>query len=204
MRNLIACAALMFGFAGELAAQPDATMIELVKPIAFYPDGLVAQVLAASTHPKEIAKAAAWLDGDRPWDSGKLAQEVDGTAWSPDIKALALTRPVLDAMSGDLVWTKALGAAYARNPAAVMSAVQALRHAAQAAGELISTSGARVVVSGGTILLEPVDGQFVYVPGRGVFNVAAYERFSWGWHGWQLGWKDGVVRYQDTPYLSQH
>src|SRR5258706_6396899 len=124
-------------------------------------------------HPKEIVQAEAWLDGDRPWDSGELAQEVDGTTWSPGIKALALTRPVLHAMSRDLVWTKALGEAYARNPAAVMSAVQALRHATQAAGELISTSGARVVLSGATILLEPVDGQVVYGPGRGGFHLAA-------------------------------
>jgi hypothetical protein len=186
------------------AAAHPATITDVVAPIAFYPDVLVAQVLVASTHPEEIVKAEAWLDGEHPEDTRELAQEIDGSMWRPDIKALALTRPVLDAMLGDFAWTTALGEAYSRNPAEVLRAVQAIRHTAHAAGELTSTSGQRVIVSGATILLEPVDPQFVYVPGRGVFDVAAYERFPWGWHGWQISWKDGAVRYQDAPYLSQH
>ena len=202
-RYLTACAALMLGLSGEVGAQPTgaslAPLTELVAQIAFYPDVLVGQVLVASTHPDEILNAEAWLEGDRPWDPSQLAQEVDANTWSPDIKSLALMRPVLDAMSRDLAWTKAVGEAYTRNPAEVVRAVQVVRRAAQDDGELISRSGQRVIVSGATILLEPVDPQFVYVPGRGVFDVGAYQRFSWGWHGWQLGWKDGAVRYQDAP-----
>ena len=200
-RYLTACAALILGLSGEVGAQSTgaslAPLTELVAQIAFYPDVLVAQVLLASTHPDEIANAEAWLEGDRTWDPRELAQEVDGNTWSPDIKALVLMRPVLDAMWHDLAWTKALGDAYTRDPAEVVRAVQAVRRAAQADGELISRSGQRVIVSGATILLEPVDPQFVYVPGRGVFDVGAYERFSWGWHSWQLSWKDGAARYQD-------
>jgi hypothetical protein len=203
----IVCAAIMFGPVGEARALEapahPATMTELVAPIAFYPDALVAQVLAASTHPGEIVEAGAWLDGEHPWDSSELAQEVDGNTWSPEIKALALMRPVLDGMRRNFAWTKALGESYARNPGEVVSAVQTVRHKAHAGGELTSSSGQRVITSGTTIFLEPVDRRFVYVPGAGVFDIGAYERFAWGWLGWQVGWKDGVVRYQDAPYISQ-
>jgi len=203
MRYLLLCAAFL-GLAGQAAAQPadKVTINELVAPIALYPDVLVAQVLVASTHPDEIVNATSWLDAERPWDSRELAQEVDGNAWHPDIKALVLMRPVLDGLRRNFAWTAALGVAYTRHPEAVLDAVQALRHAALAAGELTSTSGQRVIVSGATILLEPVDPQFVYVPGGGVFDVGAYDRFAWGWHGWQVGWKDGVIRYQDAPYAA--
>ena len=188
--------------ASQAAAQPTSAINELVAPIVFYPDVVVAQVLAASTHPDEIVNAEVWLKEERPRDSRELAQEIDGNEWHADIKALALTRPVLDAMQHKIAWTKALGEAYTRNPADVVSAVQAVRHKAQAAGELASSSGQRVLVNGTVIHLEPVDRQYVYVPGAGVFDVAAYERFSWGWHSWQLNWKDGVVRYHDRPYIS--
>jgi hypothetical protein len=204
MRYLVVCAALALVVSGESRAQPAApvTITELVAPIAFYPDVLVAQVLVASTHPDEIVHAELWLDGERPFDPRELAQEVDGNNWPADIKALALVRPVLDAMRRNFAWTTALGEAYARDPAEVLGAVQAVRHAAQAAGELTSTSGQRGIVRGTTILLEPVDPRFVYVPGGGVFDVGAFERFAWGWHGWQLDWKVGAVRFQDAPYLS--
>src|SRR5258706_11888534 len=122
MRYLIACAALALGLAGETAAQPAAkvTITELVAPIAYYPDVLVAQMLAASTRPDEIVHAESWLDGEHPWDSRELAQEIDGKVWSPDIKALALMRPVLAAMRRNFAWTTALGEAYAAQPAEVL------------------------------------------------------------------------------------
>ena len=204
MKSLSLYIASVLLVATEVAAQPIAgpsAIRELVAPIAFYPDVVVAQVLAASTHPDEIVSAEAWLEGEHPWDSRELAQEIDGNQWHADIKALALTRPVLDAMQDKIAWTKALGEAYARNPADVVNAVQAVRQRAQAAGELVSSSGQRVIVNGTVIHLEPADRQYVYVPGAGVFDVAAYERFGWGWHSWQLNWKDGMVRYHDRPYL---
>ncbi|MBV9190543.1 MAG: DUF3300 domain-containing protein [Betaproteobacteria bacterium] len=204
MKFIVLVAAAVLGFAGQAAAQSSktATFTELVAPIAFYPDVLVAQVLAASTHPDEIGNAGAWLDGEHSWDARQLAQEVDGNHWHPDIKALALTRPVLETMRRNVQWAKALGEAYASNPSGVVAAVQAVRHKAQAAGELVSSSGQRVVVAGAMIHLEPVDAQYVYVPGAGVFDVAAYERFGWGWHAWQINWTKGDVRYQDAPLAS--
>ena len=207
MRYIIICAALALGLTSEARAQPltahPTAIAKLVAPIAVYPDVLVAQVLVAATHPNEIIKAEVWLDGERSWDARELAREVDANMWPPDIKALALMRPVLNVMGRDFAWTTALGKAYARNPAEVLHAVQTVRSTAQAAGELTSTSGQRVIISGSTIFLEPVDRQFVYVPGLGVFDVGAYERLPWGWHGWQVSWKDGAVRYLDAPPLSQ-
>ena len=208
MKWLVACLLLVLGLAGELGAQPAAapptTMTDLVAPIAVYPDVLLAQVLAASTHPDEIVKAEAWLDGKRPWHPRELAQEVDGNPWHPEIKALALIRPVLHQMQGNLASTAALGEAYERNPAEVLRAVQAVRQKAQAAGELASASGQRIIVKGATIMLEPLDPEFVYVPGAGVFDVSATESFAWGWHAWQVSWKEGDIRHQDAPYRSSH
>ena len=206
MRYVIICAALALGFTSEVRAQPLAyptAITRLVAPIAIYPDVLVAQVLVASTHPNEIIEAEAWLDSERSWDARELAQQVDANKWAPDIKALALMRPVLNVMQRDFAWTTALGKAYARNPAEVLNAVQTVRSTAQAAGGLTSASGQRVIVSGSAIFLEPVDPRFVYVPGLGVFEVGAYERLPWGWHGWKVSWKDGAVRYLDAPDLSQ-
>src|SRR5258705_1713047 len=116
MRYLIVCVALALAVAGETRAQPAApvTITELVAPIALYPDVLVAQVLVASTHPDEIVHAELWLDAERPLDPRELAQEVDGNNSPADIKALALVRPVLDALRRNFAWTTALAEAYAR------------------------------------------------------------------------------------------
>jgi hypothetical protein len=186
------------------AAAADATITELVTPIAFYPDALVAQVLVASAHGEEIAQAAAWLEDEAPWRERERAQAIDDQTWHPEVKALAMTPPVLGAMRRNPAWTVALGEAYARNAPEVLNAVQAVRHTAQAAGALGTTSGQRVIVRGSAIVLEPVDATFVYVPGVGVFDVGAADRFAWGWQHWQVDWQSGAAAYQNRPDPSPH
>src|SRR5579871_1286369 len=77
---------------GQLAPrQPlDAGQLEqLVAPIALYPDGLVAQILAASTYPAQIAAADQWLRsmGNAPPEQVASAADAQG-AWDPSVKAL--------------------------------------------------------------------------------------------------------------------
>src|SRR5215469_13971955 len=61
----------------------------LVSPIALYPDALVAQILAASTFPDQVAVADNWLQQNKSLTGSALMQAVNGQSWDPSVKALA-------------------------------------------------------------------------------------------------------------------
>src|SRR5712691_12125434 len=71
------------------AAQPSEQVLQLVAPIALYPDELVAQVLAASTYPSEIVQASNWVRANASLKGAQLAAAVDSQPWDPSVKALA-------------------------------------------------------------------------------------------------------------------
>ena len=100
---------------------------QLVAPIALYPDGLVAQVLAASTYPTQIVEAERWMQEHKNLQGQDLAKAVNEQIWDPSIKALTEFPQVLDNMNKNLSWTSALGDAYVNDPKGVMSAIQLLR-----------------------------------------------------------------------------
>jgi thiol:disulfide interchange protein len=106
----------------------------LVAPIALYPDALVAQVLAASTNPDQVAFADDWLHQNSNLTGAALAQAVDQQSWDPSVKALTQFPSVMDTLAKNLPWTSSLGQAYENQQAEVMAAVQAMRAKAQAAG----------------------------------------------------------------------
>jgi hypothetical protein len=54
---------------------------DLVAPVALYPDSLVAQVLAASTYPIEIAEAQQWVTDHPKWKPPKLMDEAKKQTW---------------------------------------------------------------------------------------------------------------------------
>src|SRR5262245_31142168 len=70
----------------------------LVKPIALYPDPLLAQVLAAATYPSDIPAAARWADDHRAVDPARLttAMAADDVRWDPSVQALLPFPSVLD------------------------------------------------------------------------------------------------------------
>jgi len=146
------------------AAQPSEQVLQLVAPIALYPDELVAQVLAASTYPSDIVQASNWVRANASLNGSQLAAAVDPQPWDPSVKALTQFPSVLDNMASNLAWTSALGAAYTGDAAQVMDAVQVLRQRSQAAGTLRSTSQQTVSNQGGTIVIEPANPAVVYVP----------------------------------------
>src|SRR5438876_6553547 len=93
-----------------------------------------------------------------------LADAVDTRPWDPSVKALTQFPSVLDNMNQNLSWTSALGDAYVNQRDDVMSAVQALRKRAQASGTLKNTGQQTVATQDGSIVIEPADPDFVYVP----------------------------------------
>jgi len=137
----------------------------LVAPIALYPDALVAQVLAASTFPDQVAVANYWLQQNKSLTGTALMQAVDKQSWDPSVKALTQFPSVLNNLSTNLSWTSSLGEAYHDQSADVMTAIQTLRAQAKAKGNLNSTPQIKVVQEAPqTIVIQSANPQVVYVP----------------------------------------
>ncbi len=153
------------GYSGQGAPLSADQLQQLVAPIALYPDALVAQILGAATFPDQVAAASGWLQQNKSLTGTALMQAVDKQPWDPSVKALTEFPSVLDNLAKNLSWTSSLGEAYHTQAADVMSAVQALRAKAKAAGNLKSGSQITVVQqSPQTIVIQPTNPQVVYVP----------------------------------------
>ena len=137
---------------------------QLVAPIALYPDGLVAQVLAASTYPLQITDAARWRQAQSDAAPEQIAAEADGQNWDPSVKALTAFPQVLAQMADNLSWTTELGNAYYNQPQDVLTAVQTMRQRAQSAGNLQNTPQETVTDNQGYVQVEPANPEVVYVP----------------------------------------
>jgi len=205
---------------------------QLAAPIALYPDALVAQILAAATFPDQVTFASDWLTQNKNLTGTALTNAVDTQTWDPSIKALTQFPSVLDNMAKNLSWTSALGEAYHTQPSDVMTAVQALRAKAQAAGNLKSGSQITVVQqSPQVIVIQPTNPQVVYVPtynptvvygtpyvtpgystaavvttavlAFGVgIAIGAAMSNSWGYSYWNCNWHGGAVVYHSTGYYG--
>src|ERR1700677_42596 len=103
----------------EAPATPD-ELDSLVAPIALYPDSLVAQILAASTYPDQVAVADYWLGQNKTLTGTALAQAVDQQTWDASVKALTQFPTVLDQLAKNLGWTSSLGQAFSAQQADVM------------------------------------------------------------------------------------
>jgi len=137
---------------------------QLVAPIALYPDALVAQILAASTYPTQVADADRFVAHNVGTPTQELARIVNTQAWDPGVKALTAFPSVLSNLARNLDWTSKLGNAYYNQPQDVMAAVQAMRQRAYAAGTLRSSPQESVVYQQGSIVIQPVNPQVIYVP----------------------------------------
>jgi hypothetical protein len=137
----------------------------LVAPIALYPDNLVAVVLAAATFPDQVAIADYWLEQHKSLTGNALMQAVNTQSWNASVKALTQFPSVLGNMAKSLSWTSQLGEAYHSQKTEVMTAIQALRAQAKAAGNLKSTPQITVEQqTPQTIIIQPANPQVVYVP----------------------------------------
>ena len=137
---------------------------QLVAPIALYPDGLVAQVLAAATYPAQVVGADHWLQAQGNAPQEQIAYGANAQSWDPSVKALTAFPQVLAQMDQNLQWTTDLGNAYFNQPQDVLQTVQVLRQRAQSAGNLQNTPEEAVNSNQGYIQIAPVNPQVVYVP----------------------------------------
>lgn len=135
-----------------------AELEEMLGPIALYPDELLANVLAASVYPDEVAEAANFMKSPGAKD------KIDSRDWEPPVKAIAKVPDVLQMMAEFQDWTTALGQAYLTQAQDVMATIQTLRKKANANGSLISSEQQTVVVQQDTIYIQAADPEIIYVP----------------------------------------
>src|SRR5258708_2084932 len=179
------------------AAQPDQDLLKpeqleaLVAPIALYPDGLLANMLAAATYPLEVVEADRWIKEKKSLKGDALRVEVDKKSWDDSVKALTATPSILDMMSDKLDWTKSLGDAMLAQQAELMDAIQRLREKARANNKLSSNKQQKVTLkqqeSKQEIVIEQTDPNAMYVPYYepavvyGAWPYAAYPPYYFGY-----------------------
>ena len=196
---LVSVLTLPLACAEPMAPRGQEARVDPLAPIALYPDPLVAQILAASTHPDQLAHAQAWRQQHPGLNPQELTEAVDAQPWDPGVKALTQFPALLADMARNPSWTRALGEGYRTGPIEVLSAIQTLRRRAQADGTLEGMGAQRVVSDGDYLLIGPTDLRRVAVPG-GVYDIVAAERFTWSWLGWDLDWRHGTITCEEIQY----
>ena len=198
---------------------------QLVQRVALYPDGLLSQILTASTFYPQIPDAAAWANEHSYLRGPDLAAAIraDNLPWDPSVLALLPFPSVLNVMAQDMGWTQALGNAVLSQRPEVMDAVQRMRQEAYQYGYLRSNPYDRVVVGGpGDIEIVPVNPDYYYVPvynpyvvfappragffvggairfGPGITIGAAFAPFGWG-HPF-LDWRAHQIIIDNHPWV---
>jgi hypothetical protein len=162
----------------------------LLAPIALQPDGLVSQVLIASTFPDQVAAAAHWSRANPHLRGDDAVRAVQYEPWDPAVKALVAFPELLARMDDKPQWLRELGEAFMQQEAQVMDTVQALRRRAQATGHLATTDQYAVVSHGETIVVEPRT-QYVYV--RYYDPYVVYGAWWWPYY-FPVYWRPWVVR----------
>jgi hypothetical protein len=210
---------------GQPPLLPPQQLDQLVQPIALYPDGLLAQVLTASTFSNEIPEAAGWANEHANLKGEALARAIqdDNLPWDPSLLALLPFPSVLNYMAQYMSWTQELGNAVLTQRGDVMDAVQRMRQEAYNYGYLQNSPYLRVVVAGpGDIEILPVTPGYYYVPyynpavvfvrpRPGVY-VGGAIRFGpmitvgaafapWGWGGVGFGWHEHTILVDHRPWV---
>jgi hypothetical protein len=130
---------------------------QLVAPIALYPDSLIAEVLAASTYPQQVAQADQWRRAQGYAPAEQIAAGANAQNWDPSVKGLTAFPQVLAEMDQNLRWTSDLGNAYYNQPQDLLQAVQVMRQRAQAAGNLQNGPEETVSYDQGNIEVAPAN-----------------------------------------------
>jgi hypothetical protein len=164
------------GSGGSLALGPyQQALMNLVGPIALYPDALVAVILPASTEPVQIVEAERFLDA-RKTDSSLEPSK----SWDPAVVSLVNYPSIIQRMNANLDWTQKLGDAVVRDQEGVMEAIQHFRQRAYQAGTLKSNDKVDVEAEpsadgpGPTIVINSTNPEAVYIPTYNPSTVAVH------------------------------
>ena len=154
----------------EIPSLTGAELEQLVGPVALYPDDLLAIVLPASTYPLQIVQAARFLD-ELDTDGSLQPDE----SWDESVVALLNYPEVVRMMDKDIDWTWRLGEAVISQQADVIAAVESFRDRAYAAGNLQTDEYQTVSNDDGSIAIDPVDEEIIYVPYYEPAEVVVYQ-----------------------------
>src|SRR6478752_3170915 len=140
----------------------------LLKPIALFPDALLAQMLPAAAYPLDIVQASRWLDKNKDAVAKKDFTTADAQAWDTAVKAMVRFPDLIRKLNADLDWTSDLGDAFVFQPEDVADVIQMLRNQAEKTGALATTPQQKVVkrteAEREVIIIEPSDPEVIYVP----------------------------------------
>jgi hypothetical protein len=200
---------------------------QLVGPVALYPDGLLAQVLTASTYGDQLPDAAGWANQHAYIHGDALADAMrrDNLQFAPSVMALLPFPSILSYMAQNMAWTEQLGNDVLAQRPDVMDAVQRMRYQAYEYGYLNNpqyTQYEHVAVVGPRMIeIVPVNPGFYYVPYYNPYLVFAPPRphgfvgavfsfgggiqigaaFSpWGWGGVGFGWREHNILIDNHPW----
>ena len=115
------------GGGGQASKIPPDQLDALVAPIALYPDGLLAQTLAASTYPLELVQLQKWLEKNTTLKDKALSDAVAKQPWDPSVQSMAGLPDLVKRLTDDIQWTTDLGNAFLAQQSDVMEAVQRMR-----------------------------------------------------------------------------
>ena len=153
--------------AGASSAPPPFTTQELdslLAPIALYPDGLLSQVLMASTYPLEVVQAARWSKANPGLSGDDAVKKAGKESWDVSVISLVAFPNVLAMMNEKIDWTQKIGDAFLGQQRDVMDSIQRLRQLAQNAGNLESNQQQVVRTEAQSIIIEPARPETIYVP----------------------------------------
>ncbi|QKS28950.1 MAG: DUF3300 domain-containing protein [Candidatus Accumulibacter similis] len=178
--------AMLLLFAAQVrAADPAKFTVEqldqMLAPIALFPDALLAQVLMATTYPKDVAEAVQWALANRSLKGDDAVKAVQDKPWDPSVQSLVAFPQVLAMLGEKPEWVNDLGDAFLGQPKEVMDSVQFLRARAKDVGNLSSNEQQIVTVEAAPprpqaivanappppaqiITIAPANPQVVFVP----------------------------------------
>src|SRR5262245_36016925 len=103
-------------------------LLQLVGPVALYPDPVLASLLPATTFPMEVVAAARWVRENGP--EAKPSPETL-QAWDMSVQGLVQFPDVLLWLDQNLPWLEQMGTAVANQQAEVLNAIQEFRRKAK-------------------------------------------------------------------------
>jgi len=152
----------------------------MVKPIALYPDPLLAAVLDACTHAGAIVTASDYLN------QPESTRGAPDPKWPASITLLVKYPSVIAMLDGQLAWATRLGNTFQSQPKTVHDAVNSVRQQAQTAGNLESNQYQNVTNDGGIFGIAAENPDQYWVP--------YYDPAEIYYPGYAYAWRRGFVQ----------